>query len=48
MCRLQLAKEAIPAAYLNCREFYLQRKQVIKCLEQDIKSRVEFQIEVSD
>ncbi|XP_015893913.3 uncharacterized protein LOC107427998 isoform X2 [Ziziphus jujuba] len=42
---LQLAKEAIPTAYMNWREFHLQKQQVIKSLEEDMKSRVEFQIE---
>lgn len=46
LCRLQLVKEALPAAYANWREFHSQRQQVIKSLEQDLKSRVEFQVEV--
>ncbi|KAF3435324.1 hypothetical protein FNV43_RR22411 [Rhamnella rubrinervis] len=42
---LQLVKEALPAAYANWREFHSQRLEVIKSLEQDLKSRVEFQVE---
>lgn len=44
--RLQLVNETLPAAYANWKEFHSQRQQVIKSLEQDLKSREEFRLEV--